>query len=94
MFNLSDPKADKAAAALSVGVGYYCDPADVPGLAHFCEHMLFMGTEKFPDEDGYNKYLTENGGSSNAFTSEGETNYYLDVAPGALMGALDRWGLN
>ena len=22
------------------------DPEDLPGLAHFCEHMLFLGTEK------------------------------------------------
>ena len=22
------------------------DPAELPGLAHFCEHMLFLGTEK------------------------------------------------
>jgi len=22
------------------------DPDDLPGLAHFCEHMLFLGTEK------------------------------------------------
>jgi predicted Zn-dependent peptidase len=22
------------------------DPTDLPGLAHFCEHMLFLGTEK------------------------------------------------
>ena len=22
------------------------DPRDIPGLAHFCEHMLFLGTKK------------------------------------------------
>ena len=22
------------------------DPAELPGLAHFCEHMVFLGTEK------------------------------------------------
>ncbi len=26
--------------------GAMCDPVDLPGLAHFCEHMLFLGTEK------------------------------------------------
>jgi len=26
--------------------GYMSDPVDLPGLAHFCEHMLFLGTEK------------------------------------------------
>lgn len=31
--------------------GYFSDPEDVPGLAHFCEHMLFLGTEPFPEEN-------------------------------------------
>ena len=26
--------------------GYLCDPDTVPGLAHFCEHMAFLGTDK------------------------------------------------
>jgi len=67
------------------------DPHELPGLAHFCEHMLFLGTEKFPDEDEYSKYLSQHGGSFNAFTSSEHTNYYFDVAPDHLVGALDRF---
>lgn len=26
-------------------------PDDLPGLAHFCEHLLFLGTDKYPDEN-------------------------------------------
>ena len=37
------------------------------------------------------QYLSENGGSSNAFTSLEHTNYYFDVSPEGLAGALDRW---
>ena len=36
-----------------VGVGHFSDPEEIPGLAHFCEHMLFLGTEKYPDEGSY-----------------------------------------
>ncbi|UYV75846.1 IDE, partial [Cordylochernes scorpioides] len=43
---ISDPTTDKSAAAMDVNVGYMCDPEEIPGLAHFCEHMLFLGTEK------------------------------------------------
>ncbi|KAJ3257040.1 Insulinase (Peptidase M16) [Boothiomyces macroporosus] len=43
---ISDPKTDKSSAALDVHVGHLSDPDDVAGLAHFCEHLLFMGTEK------------------------------------------------
>ena len=32
---VSDPKADKAAASMDVGVGHLSDPDDLPGCAHF-----------------------------------------------------------
>lgn len=56
---------------MSVRVGHFSDPWEVPGLAHFCEHMLFLGTEKYPDENSYNSFLSQHGGGSNAFTSTG-----------------------
>ena len=43
---ISDKDTDKAAAAMDVHVGHFSDPNDIPGLAHFLEHLLFMGTEK------------------------------------------------
>ena len=42
---ISDPGADKSAASMDVGVGHLSDPDDLPGCAHFCEHLLFMGTK-------------------------------------------------
>ena len=54
---VSDPSTDKAAAALDVNIGHMSDP--ISGLAHFCEHMLFLGTKKYPDENEYNKYLSQ-----------------------------------
>lgn len=71
--------------------GYMSDPDNIPGLAHFCEHMLFLGTKKYPDENDYNKFLSEHGGSSNASTTTDHTNYYFDVAPNHLKEALDRY---
>ncbi|CAE8667605.1 unnamed protein product, partial [Polarella glacialis] len=88
---ISDTKCDRAAAALSVKVGSIFDPKEIPGLAHFCEHMLFLGTEKYPNEGDYNEYLAKNGGSSNAYTAETVTNYFFGVKPEALGGALDRF---
>jgi insulysin len=29
----------------------------MPGLAHFCEHMLFYASEKYPEEDAYSRFL-------------------------------------
>lgn len=88
---ISDPHTDKSSAAMDVYIGHMKDPKDIPGLAHFCEHMLFLGTKKYPEENEYTKFLNEHGGSSNAFTSNEHTNFYFDVAPDNLGGALDRF---
>lgn len=55
------------------------------------EHMLFLGTEKYPVENDYSSYLSENGGYSNAYTGSENTNYYFSVNKTALHGALDRF---
>ena len=78
---ISDGTTDKSAAALDVHIGHMSDPVTLPGLAHFCEHMLFLGTDKFPDENEYSKFLSQHGGSFNAFTSSDHTNFYFDVSP-------------
>ncbi|KAG7926562.1 hypothetical protein KL925_003612 [Ogataea polymorpha] len=88
---ISDPTTDKSAAALDVNVGAFQDPPELPGLAHFCEHLLFMGTSKYPSENEYSSYLSKNSGFSNAFTSSEHTNYYFEVANDAMHGALDRF---
>ncbi|XP_018331415.1 insulin-degrading enzyme [Agrilus planipennis] len=88
---VSDPTTDKSAAALNVNVGFLSDPDYLPGLAHFCEHMLFLGTEKYPNENEYIKFLSEHSGSSNASTYTDHTVYYFDVAPDKLTEALDRF---
>ncbi|XP_065349184.1 insulin-degrading enzyme-like [Cloeon dipterum] len=86
---ISDPKTDKAAAALTVNVGYMSDPNGLDGLAHFLEHMLFLGTEKFPIENEYKKFFAEHGGIANAYTTMGKTTHYFDVTPEHLNRALD-----
>uniref|UniRef100_A0A915HZ04 Insulin-degrading enzyme n=1 Tax=Romanomermis culicivorax TaxID=13658 RepID=A0A915HZ04_ROMCU len=90
---ISDPTTDKSAASLDVNAGHLNDPHELPGLAHFCEHMLFLGTEKYPVENEYQKYLSTHGGGSNAYTACDHTNYHFDVAPEFLNGAVDRNGL-
>ncbi len=88
---ISDDKADKSAAALTVYRGSYDDPVDRLGLAHFLEHMLFIGTEKYPEPDAYFKYVQSHGGSSNAYTATDHTNYFFDVKPDAFREGLDRF---
>jgi len=88
---ISDPGTPKAAAALDVMVGSGDNPAGRGGLAHFLEHMLFLGTDKYPDAAEYEQYITEHGGSRNAYTSFEHTNYFFDVNAPFLPEALDRF---
>lgn len=53
--------------------------------------MLFLGTQKYPEQNDYNKYLSQNGGSSNACTSMDHTTFHFDVDPEKLTNALDRF---
>lgn len=78
-----DPETDKASAALDVDVGNFSDREDMPGMAHAVEHLLFMGTEKYPIENAYSSYLTSHSGNSNAYTAATSTNYYFEVAASA-----------
>jgi protease-3 len=87
---VSDPTTEKSAAALSVGVGAFSDPMDFQGMAHYLEHMLFMGSESFPEPDGYMNFAAENGGSSNAYTSSEITNYMITIENTAFPEALHR----
>lgn len=88
---VSDPDFNVSAASLDVAVGALSDPAPREGLAHFLEHMLFLGTKKYPDVDEYSRYLKSRGGYSNAFTTSDHTNYHFQVYHDAFDGALDRF---
>lgn len=88
---VSDPSLENSAASLAVGVGSAHDPKDQLGLAHYLEHMLFLGTEKFPEPDGFMKYTQANGGMTNAFTAYERTNYLFQINAGKFDEALDRF---
>jgi hypothetical protein len=88
---VSDPEAHSAAAALCVSVGQLDDPESVQGLAHFLEHMLFLGTEKYPEESNFDQFCAAAAGYSNAWTSLDHTMYHFIVANSKLEEALDRF---
>jgi insulysin len=86
------------AASVHVQAGHFDD--SLSGLAHFHEHMLFLGTKRYPDEDEYERFLNTHSGFSNAYTDMEDTNYYFsltteagspDEPSEALTGALDRF---
>ena len=88
---INDPNSEFAAASMDVFVGSGSDPKDRAGLAHFLEHMLFLGTKEYPNPGEYQAFIKANGGSHNAYTSMEHTNYFFNIKAEALPAALDRF---
>ncbi len=91
VYLVSDPSSPTSGAALAVEAGSFNDPADYPGMAHFVEHMLFMGTQKYPEEHDFHAFLATNGGKLNAFTTEKRTVFIFSIENNAYEAALDRF---
>ncbi|TWC48167.1 pyrroloquinoline quinone synthesis related protease (pqqF) [Pseudomonas sp. SJZ080] len=84
------PNLKRCAAALRVAAGSHDVPLAWPGLAHFLEHLLFLGTERFPAEQGLMAYVQGHGGQVNARTSERTTDFFFELSPQAFNGGLER----
>jgi coenzyme PQQ biosynthesis probable peptidase PqqF len=84
------PDLKRCAAALRVAAGSHDVPLAWPGLAHFLEHLLFLGTERFPAEQGLMAYVQGHGGQVNARTSERTTDFFFELPPQAFNGGLER----
>ena len=76
---INDKESKTTAMSCIVEVGASSDPREMSGLAHFCEHMCFLGSEKYPGENEYKRYLASHGGRSNASTSMHITNYKFEI---------------
>ncbi|XP_048364559.1 nardilysin-like [Sphaerodactylus townsendi] len=81
----------QSAAALAICVGSFCDPDKLPGLAHLLEHMVFMGSKKYPEENGFDAFLKTHGGTDNASTGTEQTVFQFEVQKKHFKEALDRW---
>jgi insulysin len=87
--NVQDENLDKSYVMVSVNIGCLSDPVEYQGLAHFLEHMLFLGSKKYPGENQFERFLNENGGYSNAYTATFETVYYFSIYNDKLDKAID-----
>lgn len=72
----SMPWARSVSVGYWVGVGSAYENAEINGLSHFTEHMMFKGTDKLSPFDIANKFESY-GANVNAFTSKECTCYYV-----------------
>ena len=85
---ISDRDTPQSSAGICVEAGSWND--DHPGIAHFLEHMLFMGTEAYPDESEYMQFIKDHGGKVNAYTAPDRTVYMFSIHNAAYTQAIDR----
>ena len=83
-----NPRAYSTSLAFFVRTGSRDETAEVAGVSHFLEHMVFKGTARRSAAD-VNRELDELGSHSNAFTSEEQTVYYATVLPEYQTAAVD-----
>ena len=86
---ISDQKSELGGVSIDVGVGSWNEPANLHGLAHFLEHMVFMGSKKYPNVNEFNDFISQNGGTYNAQTGSQNTNFFFTVSSSALENATD-----
>jgi len=87
--HINDEHLDRSFISVSINTGSYNNIKGYDGLAHFLEHMLFLGSSKYPDEAYYSKRLNELGGTSNAYTDTSKTVYFFNVYDSGLEEMLD-----
>ena len=76
---VSAPGSRKSSIAVDVHAGSAQEPDTWPGLAHLLEHMLFLGSQKYPEADEFDDFIQSHNGSSNAWTTEEDTVYHLTM---------------
>ena len=88
----NDSPGSALSLRLAVNAGSLNEPIEGAGYAHFLEHMLFNGTEKYPGNeitDALQSIGVEFGPDINAYTSYDETVYMLDLVIDEEEGSVD-----
>ena len=79
----NDSPGQRLSLRLAVNAGALQQDEPQSGIAHFLEHMMFNGTEKYPKNElisALEAIGVEFGADLNAYTSNDETVYSLDMA--------------
>ncbi|MGD0388331.1 MAG: pitrilysin family protein, partial [Tepidisphaeraceae bacterium] len=84
----ASPDAHSFAAGFYVNTGSRDESADINGVSHFLEHVMFKGSGKYTWED-VNRIFDEMGANYNAYTSQENTAYFANVLPEFTQAAIE-----
>jgi zinc protease len=85
---LEDRRSPIVSVQLWYLVGSRNERAGATGIAHFLEHLMFKGTQRYGPRQ-YARLVEQNGGQDNAFTSQDLTSYFVNIAADKLDLVLD-----
>ena len=74
---IHDPFTKSSASSMAINAGSVHD--NTIGMAHFCEHMLFLGTKKYPSPSIFTDNLQKYNGVYNAYTDKDKTVYFFEI---------------
>ncbi len=83
------PAVESVTVLALVNVGSRYEEPRLWGISHFLEHMVFKGTEKYPDAQSLACAVDAIGAKFNAFTSKEYTGYYVKSSSKGMELALD-----
>ncbi len=75
VLTLEDHSSPIVAFNIWYSVGSRNEKTGTTGISHLLEHMMFKGSDKFP-EGAHSRLITQNGGYDNAMTSTDFTGYH------------------
>lgn len=87
VIQITNANINKSSCAISIGTGSYDDT--IPGIAHLLEHLISMGTVKFPETNALKDFLSKNNGYYNATTRNDMNNYHFKVDSENFLKALE-----
>lgn len=76
---IQEQGCEQAAACLSVATGQFHDTPELPGLAHLLEHMVFMGSQKYPTKNHLNNFVSKYGSEITSATENEITRYHFSI---------------
>ncbi len=86
---INNKNLERTFVTISINVGSFHNPKEYDGLAHFLEHMLFLGSKKYPKSDYFMEQVNKYGGMTNAYTADLNTTYYFNALDNGIEELLD-----
>jgi secreted Zn-dependent insulinase-like peptidase len=78
IFFIENIDSNMSSASMLVDVGNIDNPIGIDGMAHYLEHMLFMGSDLYPGTTYFQSQVSNNSGMTNAFTTDTNTRYFFN----------------